>query len=130
MERNISWTKLEFPSRQIAAEEQPRLATLFVERFHWLGRPPGMALFAHASCEGSARPALYFSPVCRQLIADFLSIIGSTQCAPPKGSLILLAGEPTDNPPFFPETSEEMIELDGQAAASSADRHLGLSRAR
>jgi hypothetical protein len=110
MEGNISWTKLEFPSRQIAADEQPRLATLFAERFHWLGRPPGMALFAHPAYEGTSRPALYFSPVCQQLIADFLSIIGSTQCAPPDGSLIFLAGDPSDHHPVIVESSDERSE--------------------
>jgi hypothetical protein len=121
MERKLSWTKLEFPSRQIATEEQPRLATLFLERFHWLGRPPTMALLALPSYEGSGRPALYFSPVCQHLIADFLSIIGAKQCAPPKGSLILVAGEASDRL-AFEESDVEDLMPDGRSAPASSDR--------
>jgi hypothetical protein len=94
MERNPSWSKLEFPSRQVAAEERAQLVKLFMERFDWLGRPEGMALFAETSPDDFARPAFYFSPNCRLLIGPFLSILDTRDCSPPDERVTLLAGHP------------------------------------
>ncbi len=87
----MSWTRVCFTDREVAAGDRYRLQRKFTELYAEANRSPGIAMFSTAFLPGR-QSVVYFSPAVLAEFPSFAASVGAQSCERPETNVALCVG--------------------------------------